>query len=230
MSAPDPASLPRAQAPPQTHRLIPSRFPPVNAFDTVATPDDLEAVMELEGWTNDRLAGPRLTQLDRAEWVFGRPNASVVMAAFLHGSPGGLRFSSATLGAWYASSDLTTSVLEVANGMRREMALTALPRLTQTCRDYTARLTGDFANIFGTHADLQQPDEASYPAAQALGARLRDEGPALDLNGLRYESARRPGHENWVCFRPRAVQDVTQGRHLELDVPATGKVVVRPLP
>lgn len=225
----DLSTEPRTSAPTETIRLIPSQYPPIGAFDDVTSAEDLQAVMDLEGWTNDRLAGPRLTQLPREDWVFGRPNASVIMAAFLHGSPGGLRFSSATLGAWYASTALMTAVLEVANGLRKELSLTERPRLTQTFREYTARLEGAYLDIHGRCPQHHDPDDASYPTPQALGQRVRDDGPALGLNGIRYESVRRPGHDNWVCFRPRAVTEVMQRRHFELDVPATGKVAVRTL-
>ena len=33
--------------------------------------------MELEGWTNDRLVLERVARLNKADWVFGVPNASV---------------------------------------------------------------------------------------------------------------------------------------------------------
>lgn len=229
MSAPDPAAFPVAGAPPVTTRLIPSRFPPVPAFEDAASPDDLDALFELEGWTNDRLSAPRLAQLSRDEWVFGRPNASVVMAAFLHGSPAGLRFSGPELGAWYASTAPATAVLEIANGLRAEIARSALPRITQTCRRYAARLAGGYADVFGAAPEFHDPDPARYPVPQAFGRRVRDEGPELGLSGIRYESVRRPGHANWVCFRPPDVQDVIQAEHLEIDVPETGKVVVRRL-
>jgi hypothetical protein len=45
--------------------------------------------MELEGWTNDRLVPERLARLNKSEWVYGIPNASVVMASFLHGGAHG---------------------------------------------------------------------------------------------------------------------------------------------
>ena len=76
-----------APAPRPAHRLIPSQFPPIGLFDTVATPADLAAVMDLAGWTNDRLVADRIARLPRDEWVYGRPNASIVMASFLHVSP-----------------------------------------------------------------------------------------------------------------------------------------------
>ncbi|MEO9631212.1 MAG: RES family NAD+ phosphorylase [Sulfitobacter sp.] len=211
-------------APAGTIRLIPSRFPPIPAFDAVTTPDDLEVVMELQGWTNDRLVSPRLARLPRAEWVYGVPNASVVMAAFLHGSPGGLRFSDPSLGAWYGSTHPNTALLEVANGLRKEIALSALTQKSETYRQYRADLNGDYVDIFGAHPEYYDPDDASYPVAQAFGRRVRHDGTRA---GIRYESVRHAGHENWVCFRPPLIQNVTQAKHFRIEVPRTGRVVVR---
>src|ERR1019366_7007699 len=80
------------RAPHPSFRLIPSRFPPIGLFDTVATAADMAAAMALAGWTNDRLVAERVARLPREDWVHGRPNASIVMAAFLHVPPGGNRF------------------------------------------------------------------------------------------------------------------------------------------
>lgn len=225
---PSPDDFTAGPADARTHRLIPSRFPPVAAFEDVARPEDLDALFELEGWTNDRIAGPRLRQIDPSERVWGRPNASVVMAAFLHGSPTGLRFSGPELGAWYASDDVTTCVLEVATALRREIALSALTRKVETYRDYTAALGGEYADVRG-HAPFHDPSPGSYPVPQAFGRAVRDLGPGGALCGIRYESVRRPGHDNWVCFRPPAVGDVVQAGHLEIDVPPEGKIAVRRL-
>jgi len=213
-------------APAGTTRLIPSRFPPIPAFDAVTAADDLAAVMGLEGWTNDRLVSPRLARLPRAEWVYGRPNASVIMAAFLHGSPGGLRFSDSSLGAWYGSTRLNTALLEVANGLRKEIALSALTGKSETYRQYISDLAGDYVDIFGAHPDYHDPDDASYPVAQTFGRRVRVDSTHA---GIRYESVRHPGHENWVCFRPSLVLNVTQAGHYRIEVPRSGRVVVRQL-
>ncbi len=211
-------------APAGTTRLIPSRFPPIPAFDAVASHDDLAAVMDLEGWTNDRLVAPRMVRLPRTEWVYGRPNASVVMAAFLHGSPGGLRFSDESLGAWYGSTHLNTALLEVANGLRKEIALSALTQKSESYRQYKSDLAGEYVDIFGAHPEYHDPDDASYPVAQAFGRRVREEDTRA---GIRYESVRHPGHENWVCFHPSLVLNVIQADHFKIEVPQTGRVVVR---
>ncbi len=78
--------------------------------------------MELAGWTNDRLVVNRIHRLPEEDWVYGRPNASIVMAAFLHVAPGGMRFNTADLGAWYAAAALPTAVAEVAHHLQREAA------------------------------------------------------------------------------------------------------------
>lgn len=225
MTRADIEALPVAAPPPVTHRLVPSRFPPVQTFESVASAADLAAVLELEGWTNDRLVEVRLRRLGESDWVYGRTNASVVMAAFLHGSPQGLRFTGPDLGAWYAASAIETAVLEVANGLRREVAASALEVLAQDYREYVARLVGGFVDLRGGHPDLCDPDPASYPASQDFGERVR--GSTRD--GIAYESVRHPGGENWVAYRPRKILDVAQGRHLRLTVRLAGKVIVERL-
>ncbi|MAJ64560.1 MAG: hypothetical protein CBB62_10165 [Micavibrio sp. TMED2] len=209
-----------ATAPERTHRLIPSRFPPINAFEAVTQPADLAPVLELEGWTNDRLVAARGKRLSQAEWVYGRPNASVVMASFLHGAPQGTRFADAALGAWYAANQIETAVVEVANGIRREIAESALQQKTEELREYTAALTGDFVDIRGAYPELHDPDPASYPTAQSFGRTVRA-GPHA---GIVYDSVRHAGGTNWVAYRPTRVLDVLQGRHYRLVVPERGQV------
>jgi RES domain-containing protein len=215
-----------SRAPERTHRFVPSRFPPIDTFDRVASPSDFERVLELEGWTNDRLVETRLRRLPESEWVYGRPNASVVLAAFLHSAPQGTRFAGPDLGAWYAASALETSFLEVANGIRREIALSALEQKTEELREYTARLEGDFVDIRGTRPDLHDPDPASCQLTQAFGQSIR----ASSHDGIVYSSVRHPGGVSWVAYRPSKIQDVLQARHFRLVVPYSGKVTVEKMP
>ncbi|MGA0606580.1 RES family NAD+ phosphorylase [Phenylobacterium sp. VNQ135] len=206
-----------AAAPEPTFRLIPSRFPPIGLFDTVATAADLEPVMELAGWTNDRLVAERIARLPQAEWVYGRPNASVVMAAFLHVAPAGMRFNGPDLGAWYASAALPTAIAEVGHHLRREAVATGAASLTRQYRTYTARLAGDYLDIRGRQTarpDVYASD--SYAAGQALGESVRASGGA----GLLFDSLRHAGGLNIVAHRPRNVLDVTQADHFELSVEA----------
>ncbi|HYI84895.1 MAG TPA: RES family NAD+ phosphorylase [Acetobacteraceae bacterium] len=203
--------------------MIPSHFPPIPAFDTVATTADVQAVMELEGWTNDRLVAERLARLPEAEWVYGSANSSVVMAAFLHASPSS-RFSGPDLGAWYASVTVNTAIAEVGHHLRRETVARNLPEARRVYRAYTARLLGDdYLDIRGQQAsrpDIYAP--ADYAASQVLGETVRVSGQS----GIVYDSVRHVGGTNVVVHRPRHVTAVTQAAHYDLIVPVVGRIVV----
>lgn len=204
-----------APAPKPSFRLIPSHYPPIGLFDTVATPTDLEAVMELAGWTNDRLVAERINRLPKSELVYGRPNSSIVMAAFLHAAPAGTRFSKSDLGAWYAAADLRTAAAEVGHHLRREAASRSLTAMKRTYRAYSARLDGDYVDIRGLRErrpELYAPD--SYTASQEYGESVRASGG----DGIVYESVRLRGGTNVVAYRPSKVLEVVQADHFEISI------------
>lgn len=211
-----------APAPRPAYRLIPSQFPPIGLFDTVATTADLAAVMELVGWTNDRLVAERIARLPRDEWVVGVPNASIVMAAFLHVAPGGMRFNGPELGAWYAADELRTAAAEVGHHLRRETVARNLATMTRTYRAYTATLLGDYLDIRGDQAarpDVHASDR--YDASQQLGEAVRASGGA----GLIYDSLRRRTGVNVVAHRPRNITDIMQTDHFDITVAAASRTI-----
>ena len=215
-----------------THRLIPSRYPPVGVFDTIAEPDDLESVIELEGWTNDRIAAELgvIGTIPRAEWVIGRPLASVIMAAFCHPHPRGGRFNDADLGAWYTAMSLGTAHAEAIHHRTRELAEIGVLDARLEMRGYLSDLDADFHDIRGddpAFTALYDPD--SYEASQAFAAPLR----AAGSNGVLYRSVRDPGGECVACFRPLLVANVRQGAHFEYrwsgtPVPTITQIAVNP--
>lgn len=216
-----------APAPRPAFRLIPSRFPPIGLFDTVATAADLEPVMELAGWTNDRLVAARINRLPRDEWVYGRPNASIIMAAFLHVAPGGMRFNTADLGAWYAAAALTTAIAEVAHHLRREAVARRIAAVHRTYRQYSSVLEGDYLDVRGQQsARAEIYDPTSFAASQVLGEAVRASGGA----GILYDSLRHAGGVSVVAYRTRNILAVTQADHFEISVQAAvNRIEVRKL-
>lgn len=203
-------------------RLIPSQFPPIGLFDTVATAADLADVMELSGWTNDRLVAERIDRMPQAEWVFGTPNASIVMAAFLHVAPGGMRFNGPALGAWYASNELRTAAAEVGHHLRRETVARGVASMQRSYRAYSATLHGDYLDIRGqqaARADVYA--SARYDAAQLLGEQVRASGGA----GIIYDSVRRHAGVNIAAHRPRNITDITQTDHFTITVEAESRLI-----
>ncbi|EJC71100.1 RES domain-containing protein [Rhizobium leguminosarum bv. viciae WSM1455] len=209
-----------AEAPRPSYRLIPSQFPPIGLFETVTRAADLQAVMELVGWTNDRLVADRIQRLPEDQWVYGVANASIVMAAFLHVAPGGMRFNGPDLGAWYAADDLRTAAAEVGHHLRREAFARGVVTMARTYRSYSAALVGDYLDIRGEQmlrADVY--DGTSYAASQVLGEEVRSSGGA----GILYDSVRLKGGVAIVAHRPRNIQGVVQADHFEITVSATDR-------
>jgi hypothetical protein len=194
-------------------RLVPSRFPVAGLFDRVAKASDLEAIFELEGWTNDRITAElgMLHRLPREEWVVGRPMSSVVMAAYCHPRAGGARFSGEDRGAWYAARTMDTALAEAIYHRTREIGEVGGYDTRMQLRVYLADFSARFHDIRTTRgaAALFAPDD--YRASQRFGRDLLNAGS----NGVAYRSIRHQGGECIACFRPALVRNVRVGGHYE---------------
>jgi hypothetical protein len=209
-----------------TARLVPSRYPSVGLFDTVASEQDLQMVIELEAWTNDRVNNELglIHAVPPEEWVTGKPLASVVMAAFCHPNPRGSRFSSPQRGAWYAGRTLDTSVAESLYHRGRELQEVGVIDARMEMRLYRADFRTTFHDLRGGDSSFERfLDPDSYAASQALAARLLASGS----NGLVYPCVRLPGGECIACFRPPLVAAVRTGGHYEFRWQAGAAPLVR---
>jgi hypothetical protein len=210
-----------------TARLVPSRFPIVGLFDRVAAPDDLGAIFELEGWTNDRISaelGIR-QMVPRDEWVVGQPMASVVMAAYCHPRPGGGRFSSDDRGAWYAARTIDAALSESIYHRSRELAEVGVLEARMQMRVYLSDFSTRFHDIRGAGAPAALYDPVDYSASQRFARQLLSTGS----HGLVYRSVRHPGGECVACFRPRLVKNVRIGGHYEYQWEGSPRPAVRKL-
>ena len=209
------------------HRLIPSRYPSTGILDRVASEEELDAVVALEGWTNDRLAAATgtLQLLPRDEWLIGEPMASVVMAAFCHPRAGGGRFSSAERGAWYASRALETAIAETVYHRTRELEEVGCLDARVEMREYLADFDASFHDVRQGPGTAAVHDPIDYTASQAMAARLLQAGSP----GIVYRSVRHAGGECLACFRPRLVRHVRVGAHFEYRWEGQPEPVVRKL-
>jgi hypothetical protein len=195
-------------------RLVASRYPVVGLLDRVASPEDLDAIFELESWTNDRISGELgiLRTIPREEWVTGRAMASVVMAAFCHPRSGGSRFSSEQRGAWYAARTVDTALRESIYHRTQELREVGAFETRVEMRVYLADFSARFHDIRKPRRAwdaLYNPDD--YQASQQFGTALLDAG----ANGVAYRSVRDPEGECLACFRPALVRNVRPGGHYE---------------
>ena len=210
-----PEEAPNARFGTLTHRLIASRWPTIGVFDSVASADDLEAALLLETLTNDRANETlaRLGQLDRSEWVTGQLCATLVMAAFCHLAPGGGRFNSEALGAWYCATEIETAIAETVYHHTKRLAHSASGfRQVIQMRELISEVDAEVCDLRGLwerHPELYDPE--SYARSQPFGEALRRAG----TNGIVYTSVRRPSGTNLVVYRPSLLPPVLQGDHFD---------------
>jgi hypothetical protein len=196
-----------------THRLIPSVYPPTGILDLITAPEDFEAIAELEGWTNDRISAELglLGILPAQEWILGRANATAIMAAYCHPNEEGGRFTSSNRGAWYAALSIETAIKETVFHRTKEIAESGILETSVQMREYLADFETDFHDVRARPEFDACHDPDSYVAGQRLGAALLESGS----NGLWYRSVRDPEGECMVCFRPALVNNVRTGAHFE---------------
>jgi hypothetical protein len=193
-------------------RIIPSRFPPIDLFERVAAPEDLEAIIALESLTNPRLRDEvgNISLVPAEDRVSG-PGASIIMAAFTHPNPGGSRFSDGSYGVFYAANDLETAIAETRFHREAFLRATRQARLEIDMRVYLADLEGNLHDLRGHNPDYAVfHDPQDYGAGQQLGRQLRRAGS----NGIAYDSVRRQGGQCVALFRPPLLSNARQERHL----------------
>ncbi len=193
-------------------RIVPSRFPPIQLFERVTDPADLEAVFELEALTNPRLRDEIgvIGLVPPGDRIAG-PGTAVIMAAFTHLNPDSSRFSDGSYGVFYAARDIDTAIAETKHHRERFMRATAQERMEIDMRVYLVDLDGELHDLRGRSDSLPLVYHRNdYAAGQRLARTLRDAGS----NGIAYDSVRRAGGECVAVFRPPLLSNARQERHL----------------
>jgi hypothetical protein len=194
------------------YRIIPSRFPPINLFERVTDPADLETVLDIESMTNDRLRNEvgSLNLVPPEDRISG-PGTSPIMAAFTHLPPYGSRFTDGSFGVFYAGRTLETAIAETKYHREAFLRATSEPRIELDMRVYAVDLDAVLYDIRGMRDTmLGIYDQSSYTASQALAIEIRNSGSS----GVAYDSVRKPGGECVAIFKPRVLSNCRQERHL----------------
>jgi RES domain-containing protein len=200
-----------------THRLIPSAYDDETVLNRLTTDSDqLTALFELEGATNERLQGEAglLPGITVRELVFGLSYSHIVNAAFTHASPLGSRFNGPERGAWYGGFSLETSGIEVAFHKSQELQeINWQEKETFLYVDFLADFRGEFHDIRNDSHFAKCLDPKSYAASQKLAQGLLENESA----GIVYPSVRHSGGTCIACFRPALVNNVRKGGHVSVE-------------
>lgn len=188
------------------YRVIPSHFPPINVFERVVEPSQLETAWYLESLTNDRLrdAAGDITLVKDEDRVTGR-GSSIVLAAFTHiGKPS--RFSDGSYGVYYAARSLETAVRETAFHRGKFLAATRQAPGEIDMRAYVGRVRKPLTDLRAPRfRTLHDPDD--YSTSQRYAAVRREQGDW----GLLYNSVRHAGGVCIAALRPPTVSIPLQG-------------------
>ena len=213
-----------------THRLIPSAYDEDTVLHRLITDsEDLTALFELEGATNERLLGEAglLPGITVRELVFGLSYSHIVNDAFTRAKPFGSRFNGPERGAWYAGFSLETAGIEVAfhkSGELRE--INWQDKETFLYADFLADFRGEFQDIRKDFGFSKRLDPTSYAASQKLAEELLQKGSA----GIVYPSVRHSRGTCIACFRPALVNNVRKGGQVSVEFEnALARPVIRPV-
>jgi RES domain len=197
----------------QTHRLIPSMYPPIDLLERVASPEEFEILYEIESLTNTRLRDEvgDIALIAKNDRIAG-PGTSYIMAAFTHinvGGEGG-RFHDG-FGVYYAARELKTAIEETKYHRAKFFKDFTSPPTKIGMRQLVADLQQCVFTIAHRQQellDIYQPD--SYQAGQRLARQLKKR----DAWAIQYSSVRTDG----ICyavFRPPALSNARQSKHYE---------------
>ena len=187
-------------------RLIPSHYPPIQLFENLLDPDELEAAYYLESLTNDRLRDEvgDIALVSPEDRVTG-PGTSAIMAAFTHTGIAS-RFSSGNYGVYYAGLTLDTALAESRHSRERFLSDTDEEALVLTMRCYECRVDAELVDLRRDEACHQE----EWGNAQAQGLLIKTQ----DELGILYRSVRHSGGENIAILRPPAlIPPANQTKH-----------------
>lgn len=178
-------------------RLIPSHYPPIQLFENLLAPDELDAAYYLESLTNDRLRDEvgDIALVSPEDRVTGN-GTSAIMAAFTHTGIAS-RFSSGNYGVYYAGLTLDTALAESRHSRERFLSDTDEEALVLTMRCYVCQVDAELVDLRRDEACHQE----EWATAQAQGQLIKNQ----DELGILYRSVRHNGGENIAILRPPAL-------------------------
>ncbi|MES2217149.1 MAG: RES family NAD+ phosphorylase, partial [Pseudomonadota bacterium] len=191
------------------YRIIPSIYMPINFFEDLVDPSEMEVLWEIESMTNERLRAETgdIFLVPAEDRVSGH-GSSVIMAAFTHIGKAS-RFSDGTFGIYYASLSYETAIRETVYHREQFLAATHEPAGEVTMRVYEGKIIQPLHDIrapqYKKYHRVQE-----YSESQSYGKQLKD----AKSYGLIYNSVRHPGGECIAALRPPAISIPIQSFHL----------------
>ncbi|MCC5791066.1 MAG: RES family NAD+ phosphorylase [Legionellaceae bacterium] len=196
----------------KNYRIIPSRFPPLDLFEDVASEEEFAAIFQIQCLTNPRLQNEigDISLVKPHERAYGIPGCGYVMAAFTHLNPDGSRFSNGDYGVYYCSETLETAISETRFHRARFLSYTREPAQELDMRCLVARFNGTLYDLLPIAKHHEYYDPLNYQHGQKLGMELKIQ----EQDGIVYHSVRQEQGINFALFKPNLIQHCQQSLHL----------------
>lgn len=198
----------------RVYRIIPSRYPPIDILERVASPDEFEVLFEIESLTNDRLRDQigDIALVKPEDRLYGE-GTSLIMAPFTHpplAGQGG-RFNQG-FGVFYCAAEFKTA-LEETKYHKAKFFLDFNSTPTRfDMRELIIDLRQELFTIIGRQKELSALYlDDDYSAGQVLGNKLK----SSNAWGITYDSVRANDGTCFSVFRPPALSHCRQARHFE---------------
>jgi hypothetical protein len=203
--------LPGSEVNESVYRVILARYPQIDLFERVSSPQDWDVLYAVESMTNPRLRDEvgDIRLVPPEDRIYG-DGASWIMAAFTHPPVDGRggRFNR-DFGIYYCAADLAMAIAESSFHRARFLQKSRIEKTTQEMRVIRAQLgpvtLHDVRQLEG-HAIYHHVD---YGEAQRLGYALRN----TKSFGVHYKSVRAEG-ECYGVMRAKALTDAIHWRYL----------------
>jgi hypothetical protein len=204
-------TLPSSDVNELVYRVILSRYPQIDLFERVSSPQDWDVLYAVESLTNSRLRDEvgDIRLVPPEDRVYG-DGASWIMAAFTHPPVDGRggRFNR-DFGIYYCATEEAVAIAESFFHRARFLRESRIEKTIQEMRVIRAQLgpvtLHDVRHLTG-HAIYDAND---YGVAQELGYALR----AAKSHGVHYQSVRADG-ECCGVMRAKALSDAIHWRYL----------------
>jgi hypothetical protein len=153
------------------YQLIPSRFPPVDVYERLESPELRAAALELEQRTNPRLAAMRHVEEapkpgEKAANQFQNWNH----APFAYKNPAGTYFLGPAFGVAEMAAELTSALVFALRRREEFFSSTSEPPLGQDMRVLCRRVTGTFVDLTAIDPALPQAERWK------IGQKLYEDG------------------------------------------------------
>ncbi len=192
------------------YRIISTRKPRVNLYESVVAEDELEILHSIEMRTNARVCEEHNNTLIKDEDKYIGGNQQLVNSAFIYNSePKPSRFSNGKYGVFYCAKELKCAIEETKYHRLKFLQSTNEKTAELQMSVLEGKLEGVFCDIRNKPlVEIYYPDDYTY--SQKFGSTIKDAGKA----GIAYDSVRYKCGNCYAVFKPNIIKKIKETKCL----------------